>query len=142
MIVVDANVILFLLLNNPHFTPLVRNVYDIANVWCAPALWRSEFRSTLMQYVRSTDKTIPGASITLSDAVEYMGDAEEIIAETGEVDTMDVLSLADQSGCSTYDCEYVSLAKKLDVKLLTFDETLTNAFPDTAIHPENMQGNE
>jgi predicted nucleic acid-binding protein len=40
-----------------------------------------------------------------------------------------VLTLALESGCSAYDCEFVALAKQLGVKLVTEDAKLRRAFP-------------
>ena len=34
------------------------------------------------------------------------------------VSTMDVLALSQRTGCSAYDCEFVSLAKSLNLKLI------------------------
>lgn len=36
------------------------------------------------------------------------------------------------SGCTAYDCEFVVLAKDLDVKLITLDRAVLKAFPDVA----------
>ncbi len=49
------------------------------------------------------------------------------------VDTARVLSLASQSGCSAYDCEFVALAHDLGVRLVTNDTAVLRAFPDVAI---------
>jgi len=46
-----------------------------------------------------------------------------------------VLDLASASGCSAYDCEYVALARHLDVKLITTDKQILQSFPETAIIP-------
>ena len=46
---------------------------------------------------------------------------------------MRVLSLSHSSGCSAYDCEFVNLAKDLDVPLVTQDKKILHNFPETAI---------
>ena len=43
--------------------------------------------------------------------------------------SMDVLTLAKETGCSAYDCELVSLAKSLNLKLITGDKKLVQIFP-------------
>lgn len=44
-----------------------------------------------------------------------------------------VLALARESGCSAYDCEFVSIAKSLDTALITADKKLIAAFPSIAM---------
>jgi predicted nucleic acid-binding protein len=43
-----------------------------------------------------------------------------------------VLSLTNASACSAYDCEFVALAKQLNVKLITPDKKILSEFPDHA----------
>jgi predicted nucleic acid-binding protein len=50
-----------------------------------------------------------------------------------EVNTLDVLRPSRHSGCSAYDCEYVALAELLDLKLVTADAKLLQAFPQRAV---------
>lgn len=50
-----------------------------------------------------------------------------------EIHTADVLKLVEQTGHSSYDCEYVALALSLGVRLVTGDTNLADAFPDIAI---------
>jgi predicted nucleic acid-binding protein len=60
--------------------------------------------------------------------------AEQQLAENEyTVNSMDVLALASESGCSAYDCEFVSLAKSLDLKLITGDKKLVQLFPGIAM---------
>ena len=49
-----------------------------------------------------------------------------------EVGSPSVLELVRGSDCSAYDCEFVSLALKLGVKLVTMDAKLLRAFPKQA----------
>ena len=44
------------------------------------------------------------------------------------VESAYVLTLANTSGCSAYDCEFVALAKALGVPLLTNDREVLRAF--------------
>ncbi len=46
-----------------------------------------------------------------------------------------VLDLAIRFGCSSYDAEFVVLAKELNCRLLTFDRKLLQLFPDVALKP-------
>jgi len=60
--------------------------------------------------------------------------------EGGEfsVSSLDVLKLAAQSRCSAYDCEYVALARELNVPLVTTDRQILSDFPDTSISLEEF----
>jgi predicted nucleic acid-binding protein len=146
MIVVDTMNLGYLLLNHPAFSEDVREMARVDDEWCAPPLWRSELRNTFMQHVRASgDPNIPGADLTLSGPVERMSAAEALIAErTLDVRSEPVLRFAHESGCTAYDCEYVALAQRLDVPLITYDEPVLDAFPDTALRPSeflSMHGN-
>jgi len=44
-----------------------------------------------------------------------------------------VLDLVAVSDCSAYDCEYVALARHLNVRLVTVDNKILRSFPETAI---------
>ena len=49
------------------------------------------------------------------------------------VNSLDVLTLASESGCSAYDCEFVSLAISLNIKLITGDKKLIQLFQGIAM---------
>lgn len=134
MIVVDAMVVAYGLLPHPQFAPEVDRVRGRDADWVAPPLWRSEMRSTLMQYVRSDDPAIARSDLNLDDAIGVMRKAEAWM-QTLAVRSEAVLALADRSGCSAYDCEYVALADELDVPLVTYDRGVRAAFPDLAVAP-------
>ncbi len=61
-----------------------------------------------------------------------MRQAESLI-ENFSVDSSKVLRLATDSGCTAYDCEFVSLAKSLNISLVTSDKKVLLAFPDIAV---------
>ncbi len=44
-----------------------------------------------------------------------------------------VLSLAASSNCSAFDCEFVALAKDLNLPLITVDKQILDQFPETAV---------
>jgi predicted nucleic acid-binding protein len=95
--------------------------------WIAPLLWRSEFRNVLASCIRK-------GLINFEVAVEIVGDAERLM-EGGEysVGSLDVLNLAARSRCSSYDCEFVALARELNIPLVTTDEQILSDFPDIAV---------
>lgn len=123
MIVVDTNVISYLLLKMAE-SPLAAAVRAKDPEWIAPALWRSEFRSVLMRYVRSS-------SLDIEKAVEAVRRANQIV-RSQSVSTSRVIDLAATSGCTAYDCEFVSVAERLRIPLITNDKQVLTAFPSIA----------
>jgi predicted nucleic acid-binding protein len=72
--------------------------------------------------------------IDLSTAIAIQAQAEQQLADNEyTVNSMDVLTLAQKSGCSAYDCEFVSLATSLSLKLITGDQKLIQTFPNVAM---------
>jgi predicted nucleic acid-binding protein len=126
MIVTDTNTIAYLYLPTDQ-TDNVVSLLHIDSQWIAPLLWRSELRNVLAMYVR---KSI----IDLSTAIAIQAQAEQQLADNEyTVNSMDVLTLAQKSGCSAYDCEFVSLATSLSLKLITGDQKLIQTFPNIAM---------
>lgn len=126
MIVVDTNVIAFLLIEGDR-TAQAEGVFKRDTDWVAPYLWRSEFRSVLAFYVRKR-------RIHLDDAIALMREAEVLMqGREFEVESARVLELAESSKCSAYDCEYVTLAERLGVELVTSDRKVLKAFSWIAI---------
>lgn len=126
MIVTDTNVIAYLLLPGDQ-TEAARGALARDAAWAAPFLWRSELRNVLRGYMRQRH-------LTLAKAREVQAAAEELM--TGRefpVESADVLELARASGRSAYDCEFVSLARALDVQLVTSDQEVLASFPADTI---------
>lgn len=122
MIVVDSNVIAYLYLPG-EFTESAERLLEEEPDWAAPPLWRSELRNILALYIRKN-------LLDFDQAFRIQREAEALMAERElEVDSFDVLSLARDSGCSAYDCEFIALANRLGTKLVTMDAKLRRAFP-------------
>ncbi|MEX2516852.1 MAG: type II toxin-antitoxin system VapC family toxin [Gammaproteobacteria bacterium] len=126
MIVVDTNILAYLYLptvNTAQAESLLQNDPE----WLAPLLWRSEFRNLLALYLRNKD-------MDFAQACEIQAEAETLLAGNEyAVDSYSVLQLTLESRCSAYDCEYVGLAKKLGIPLVTNDRKVLKAFPDIAV---------
>jgi predicted nucleic acid-binding protein len=126
VIVVDANIIAYLQLPGAH-TAAAEALHMSDPDWAAPALWRSEFRNVLAGYLRR-------GALTLDQACRIQDETEDLMRETEyEVDSASVLRLLPDSDCSAYDCEYVALATKLGVSLVTRDKRVLRAFPGVAV---------
>ncbi len=125
MIVVDTNVLAYLVLPGPRAAAAERLLREDAE-WAAPLLWRSELRQVLSRYVRRGDMNLDAAAELWSCAEMVLGGRQHLVP------TRLVLTLAAESRCSAYDCEYAALAQLLSVDLVTEDARLLAAFPEFA----------
>ena len=90
-------------------------------------MWRSEFRNAMAVYIRR-------GLLGLDDAVEKVEAAEAVMeGQDFQVDSVRVLALATESGCSAYDCEFVAVAQDLGLPLVTADVELLAKFEPTAV---------
>ena len=126
MIVADTNTIVFLFLDTDK-QQQAKAVNACDPDWVAPPLWRSEFRNVLTNYLGRELLTLEEALLIAEETEAAMADREVPVASSR------VLELADQSACSSYDCEFIALAVDLDVPLVTADQQLHKAFPATAV---------
>ena len=126
MIVVDTNVIAYLLLPGDQ-TEAARRTFARDPAWAAPALWRSELRNVLASYLRQQH-------LPLADAVAVQAEAEALlVGREYAVESAEVLALVNASGRSAYDCEFVAVAQSLGVPLVTSDRQLLGSFPGVAV---------
>jgi len=126
MIVADTNIIGYLYLSSDRSDQAEKALLIDAE-WVAPILWRSEFRNVLTLYIR---KKI----LMLEDAIRILDEAT-LLMQGGEYEavSLQVLQLVGESTCSAYDCEFVALARDLNVRLLTVDKQIVKQFPNEAI---------
>lgn len=126
MIVADTNVIAYFLIAGDR-SEEAEQARLIDPEWVAPVLWRSEFNNVLALYMRKK-------LLSREDAIALAEEADALMGENEyEVPSYRVLELADTSGCSAYDCEFVVVAQDLDVSLVTVDKKLLASFPEVAI---------
>jgi predicted nucleic acid-binding protein len=125
VIVVDTNVLVHLHL--PGDARVAAEALMVSDSeWVAPALWRSEFRNALVTHLRR-------GGLTIDQALQIQGEAEDLMGGSEyDIDSGAVLRLAEGSGCSAHDCEYVALAKRLGCRLITRDKQVLQAFPEVA----------
>jgi predicted nucleic acid-binding protein len=122
MIVVDTNVVAYLLLDGPQ-TERAEALLLQDPEWAAPALWRSELRNVLSGYLRR-------GQLDRQQALALQGQAEVLLNEREvPVDSAEVFRLVETSDCSAYDCEFVAAALALQTRLITTDRQLLRAFP-------------
>jgi predicted nucleic acid-binding protein len=126
MIVVDTNLIAYLFIGGPK-TALAEIAFRKDPEWCAPLLWRSEFRNILAVYMRR-------GYLTHKSALQLIQEAERLLAGAEyQVESSAVLNLAALSQCSAYDCEFVAMAQQLGVMLITSDRQILHQFPSSAV---------
>lgn len=131
MIVVDVNVVAYLLIDGEH-TAESEALLAADPEWAAPLLWRSEWRNVLAGYLRRGAIDRGAAEGGLREA-ERLVRGREYLPEGSRV-----LGLVVSSSCSAYDCEYVAVAEALGVPLLTYDRAVRAAFPDVAVSLEEF----
>ncbi len=126
MIVVDTNVMVYLVTgsedNGDRAAALLRTDSD----WAAPSILLSELRNVLTGFVRRE-------WMALSDAKAMHDDALAILADRiGAVDGSEVLAVAASAGLSAYDAEFAVLARELGCELVSADEGILEAASDVA----------
>lgn len=127
MIVADVNLLAYVLVPGPT-TQQAERVRAKEKVWVAPKLLPHELLNVLARYVRRGD-------ISRDEAIRaYRRGLAITEISVMSPDPVAVLRLAERSGCTTYDMEYVWLAMELGLPLVTADKQVIDAFPDVAIN--------
>lgn len=130
MIVADTNLIVYLFITGDQ-TSLAQQVLHQDPHWIVPPLWQSEFRNVLAAYIRR--------GMTLLEAKQIMYDVSQTLENRQIIPSHEkILDLIVESDCTAYDCEFVALARQLNIKLVTADKQLLKQFPDCAISLEEF----
>jgi predicted nucleic acid-binding protein len=130
MIVADTNLIVYLYITGDQ-TPLAQEVLAKDPHWIVPPLWQSEFRNVLAGYIRR-GMALPKAKQILNDALDTLEPHQ--VAPSSDF----VLDLIAESDCTAYDCEFLALARQLDIPLVTADKQLLIRFPSLATSLEAL----
>jgi predicted nucleic acid-binding protein len=131
MIVVDTNIIAYLYIESDR-SQQVEHLLSKDSEWTAPNLWLGEFRNVLSLYLRKN-------LLTLEDILSIVQQAEALLADNEyKIASAEVMKLVNSSNCSAYDCEFVALAKHLNVRLVTADKKIIKDFPTIAITLEDF----
>ncbi len=129
MIVANTNLLIYLYVQGER-TEESEAVLRRDATWTVPLLWRSEFRNALISLVRKEVLAIDKALSIVDEAERWLAGYEYSVI------SRHVLTLADRSGCSAYDCEFVALAQDLGIPLVTTDRQILKAFRSLAISPD------
>ncbi len=131
MIVVDANLIGYLFIAGEN-SPLATQVFAKDPDWYAPLLWQSEMRSIITKYFRFQNMPLEESQQIMNETHDLMIEHERFVSSNV------VLELMASSKCTSYDCEYVALAKEMNLTLVTFDKEVLRDFPRIAISPQDF----
>lgn len=126
MIVVDANVLVYSLVEGAH-TLHANQLREKDSDWRIPSLWKYEVGNALTQLARQK-------LIDPETAHRLMDQAEEIFSP-GEMrmESKQVLANALKKHITFYDAQYLTLAQMLDVPLITEDKALRKASGKSAL---------
>lgn len=126
MIVVDANVLVYSLVEGAH-TLRTQQLRERDADWKIPILWKYEVGNALTQMARQK-------LIDSETARRLMDQAEEIFSP-GEtrIESTAVLVNALTKNLTFYDAQYLTLAQLLGVPLITEDKTLRKAGGKSAL---------
>ena len=125
MIVVDANVIIYLVFET-SLTPLAREAYAKDPDWVVPELWEAEVLNGLMNEVRAGHTTV-------EDAMRAATNAATLLAgRARRCDRTQVMRTAYEDRLTAYDAYYVALARATGVVVVTEDGRIKKHCPDVA----------
>lgn len=126
MIVADANIILYALMTGER-TAAAREALERADGVAVPPVWRLEVANALAVIVRRGLLSREQAEELFSGALAAFSSREHTTAPDAALRTALVSTL------SSYDAEYVSLARALKCSLVTNDARILREAPDVAL---------
>lgn len=126
VIVADANIVAALYFDSTA-TVDARRLLELDGDWVVPDLWRHEMLNIAANYAKFAQSGLAGVTTGWGQADAVFG------ARQQPVDMSAALALAAKYHISAYDAQYVALARKLGVHLVSLDKKLLAAVPGTAI---------
>jgi predicted nucleic acid-binding protein len=133
MIVADANLVIYFTVNGA-WTAQAERIRSREKVWVVPSLFPHELLSVLTDHIRHN-------VLTKDEAIRAFRRARSLVEMAEPLpDPISIVQMWELSGCSTYDLEYVWLARELNVPLVTADREVLRAYPDLAISIEEFSG--
>ncbi|MBI4220732.1 MAG: type II toxin-antitoxin system VapC family toxin [Chloroflexi bacterium] len=136
LFVVDASVVIKWFVPEIH-SDAARRLLELPHEYAAPDLLFAEAANTIWKKVRRKE-------LTTEDGQRLVADIDRIAVETVSCRALaeDAYALADAIGRTVYDSMYVTLAVRLDTRLLTADDRLEFALrqaPGLADHVQLVQ---
>jgi len=132
-VVVDTNVIAYLLLGTKGFVEEAKACFHAVSNPVAPSHWEAELANVVWMAVRSGILPPEEGPVRLSWA-------RRLGVESVSTATLcqGALLRSVASGVAVYDTLFVELAARTACPLLTFDKVVIKAFPDIAIRPRDL----
>lgn len=132
-VVVDTNVIAYLLLDTKPFVEEVREFWRRVSGVSAPASWEAELTNVLWLAGRH-------GVVTRDLALAKLGDVARLGIQSHPVSGLwqGALVRAFGSDVAAYDTLFVELAARLGQPLVTFDQRVLDVFPTVAVRPKDV----
>ncbi|MFZ6011158.1 MAG: type II toxin-antitoxin system VapC family toxin [Bacteroidota bacterium] len=130
MIVVDTNIIAHATFKTAY-TSNVLKVHQKDPMWVAPILWKSEFLNVVSLHLRKNLINLEQAFEAYETASNFIGSNDQLVSP------YDVIERINNASCSSYDCEFVELAERMNTSLITYDKKILSEFPSIAMKPED-----
>lgn len=127
MIVADSTLVSGFVFPSDDFHAVAKKVREKDSDWRCPELILSEVRNVGLKFVRK--------GLSLDAAISQCNLAEGSVA-VSRMHSHSVLSVANEGKLSSYDAEYVALARQLGAVLVTSDSEVIKNFPSLAMSPE------
>ena len=126
MIVVDTNVMVRLIMGGEGGADAAL-LFERETEWAAPSILMSELCNVLVGFVRRGAVTPEQAKAMTDDAAVVLGD------RIASVPGHQAIDIALECGLTTYDAEFVALARALGVSLATLDNAVLHGAADVAV---------
>ena len=125
MIVVDTNIIVYYLIRGKR-TKAAHDLWNKDPQWVVPPLWRAEFMNVLAVYTAR-------GGLTEAECLNLLDNAMAVfVSQEAAVPARLVMETALSSQITAYDSFYVSLARSMNIPLITEDRELLQKFPSLA----------
>jgi predicted nucleic acid-binding protein len=126
VIVVDTNVLAYLVIRGPDSERAERvRVFDAD--WRAPSLFSHEWLNVVTRYMQLK-------KFERDEALRvYRRGIALVKVDSLAPDPITILNLNLETGCTSYDCQFVALAQRLGTRMVTADQEVLRGFPNYAV---------
>jgi len=131
VIVVDTNIISYLLVRNDTYTADAKELFRKDSAWVSPALWKFEFFNLINLYRKR--------NLMSENAMrDIFFKSLETVETVDLVDLTFLYNVATASDLTGYDAQFVALASEMNLPLITEDKRILSEFGNTSISIKNF----